>query len=138
MGAVAEMLRRRERREPRTRLSWWGVLWAVPIGVVFFAGDRIIPRTGLRWLDAIVWAGYGLLWMATVLLAERTVRRTAGGPAWGVTRPLGWAAFFTILFLVAQVVPAGQIWAGVPAASASLVFWVGHFVAARKATPARH
>src|SRR5512139_1438531 len=129
------MLRRRERGEPRTRVSWLGLLWVFPIGGVFFAGDRFIPETRSRWLDALLWAGYGFLWGAIGLGAERRVRSIRHlAPAAGLfPRPIGWVVMFTILFVGSQFVPKGSdLWSGVPGAVAYLVFAVDHFLRARE------
>ncbi len=80
VGAVAEMLRRRERqqrREERGRLSWCEALLALPVVAAFVAGALVIPRTESGWLDAALWIGYGALLMALLFLAFRMARRPA-------------------------------------------------------------
>ncbi len=108
VGAVAEMLRKRERREPRMRLSWWGLLWALPVYCVFRVGDGIVPETGSRWLNALAWAGYGLVCAVFFVRAERALQPTGrldAGRSWSLARPLGWVTWFTVFVVVHQMTP---------------------------------
>lgn len=135
MGAVAEMLAKRDRRDARKRVSLWGLLWGIPVGGVFLAGTHVIPETGSRRLDALLWAGYALVWIAIAFLGENAVRRTWRlAPAKRLLlRPLGWAVFCTIMFVGYQLVPGGStLYRGVPGAGAFFVVTMADQILARR------
>jgi len=143
VGAVAEMLRKRERRDARKRGSWWDLLW-IPVCPAFvYAGAFAIPETESRWLSALLWAGYGLLVMGAVFVAEKVVRRIrrrpALVPAWRVGYPLRVVVFMTVFCVVGHLIPRGStperglLWAGTTGAITGLVLTLIDRVVARRA-----
>ncbi|HEX5135911.1 MAG TPA: hypothetical protein VFY93_02985 [Planctomycetota bacterium] len=112
MGAVDEMLRRRERREPRQRNSWrdllWGWLWVLAIVPAFvYGGHAVLPEVGSRWLAALLWAGYGALFSAaTFALVAATSRFRRPRSAWGFGQPFRISAFVSIFYGIWVLVPS--------------------------------
>lgn len=78
VGAVDEMLRKRERREPRVsgRKALWNMLCAAAIALAFMCGGLlVIPEVGSRPRTALLWAGYGALFSAAVFALDRVTSR---------------------------------------------------------------
>lgn len=106
------MLRRRERwqrREERRRLSWWDALLIAPVLTVFVAGAYLIPRTGSRWIHALLYLGLGVLIMALVLVATRIVARVRGRESPRSSFPLEYAFLLTGFFVVDALFPK-RLW----------------------------
>lgn len=130
MGAVDEMLRRRERREPGRRVSGrkalWNALLAGATAMAFMCGGLlVIPEVGSRWLAALLWAGYGALFSAAtfaLVVAMAPLRRSRS--VWPAIRI---ATFVTIYGTTMPLVPAS--WGSPPGlvrmmASAMIAAWV--------------
>jgi hypothetical protein len=107
VGVAAET--RAQARRPR--FWWWGLLWESAVGACFHAADGAFPRTASRWLDALVWLGFGVLCGATMVYAERMLRRVGLLPAqrglWGLMRPTGSVTLFTVAVIVDRLIPVG-------------------------------
>src|SRR5262245_58072193 len=99
MGAVAEMLRRRERQETGPRFSWWEIIAILPVGAAFLAAGYLIPWAGSRWLDGLLWVGVGALVTALVLLARRRFPRAA------LDLSARYSVFMTIVFACGTLLP---------------------------------
>jgi hypothetical protein len=123
VGAVAEMLRRREQQKPPKRGSWWLLLWIATIIPAFVCGGYFfIHDVGSRWLRAILWAGYGALFLAAAFALDRVVWRLRGRrdrvPAWGMGRPLRIVAFCAFFCTALALVPQ-ELWGFVASAVAA-------------------
>jgi hypothetical protein len=80
VGAVDEMLRKGEWREPEGRVSGrealWNILCGCAIALAFVCGGLlVIPEAGSRSHTALLWAGYGALFSAVVFALDRATSR---------------------------------------------------------------
>jgi hypothetical protein len=102
MGAVAEMRRKWERDDARRRSLWRELLWAVPVLAAFLIGVIFVPRTGSAWLDALLWAVYGALLMALLLLGFRLCGAAPPG------FPVRLVFLLTVVISVQRLFPGGS------------------------------
>ncbi len=109
MGAVAEMLRKRERRDASKRASLWDLLWVPPTAFAAGAGVLLLPQTGSRWLDALLWAGYGAMLTAMLLLASRIVHHVRPRASLSIKTPLELIFFMTVVFGLQRLFPE-RLW----------------------------
>ncbi|MCK6459149.1 MAG: hypothetical protein L6Q95_04560 [Planctomycetes bacterium] len=142
MGAVAEVLSRRERQKPPKRGSWWVLLWIATIVPAFvYGGYILIASAGFRWLRAILWAGYGALFLAAAFALDRVVWRLRGRPdrvpAWGTGRPLRIVAFCALYCTGLALVAAREVWGFVLSAvvAESVLTLIDRLASRRAAAP---
>lgn len=106
VGTVAEMLRKRGRRDGQgsnpLRSALLGVSLCIPIALPVF----VIPRTGRPVFDGVVLAAYGCFVVALLILADRVLHRgVPRGPketAHVRSRVLIMAIWFTCMFTFMQ------------------------------------
>jgi hypothetical protein len=109
MGAVAEMLRKRERRDPRTRISWWVLVSWLLVALAFVGGALTIPWTASRWLNALLWVALGALIMVLVVLTTRIAGRVLHRPAPSARMTLAYAFLMTTFYGVRAATPE-RVW----------------------------
>lgn len=109
MGTVAEMLRKRERRDTRKRLSWLGLLWFPPVAVAFITGARLLPVAESPWLAALLRAGLGSLIVLVVAATARLARLVLGKPTLSAALGIKYAFLMNLFFSVQALFPA-RLW----------------------------
>lgn len=53
---------------------WLLPLWVLAMMVMFVGGELLLPKTGSRWLDALIWAGYASILIIGPWLISRRDR----------------------------------------------------------------
>jgi len=96
VGTVAEMLRKRDRRDTRKRFSWSELLWLLLVVTAFLAGAELLPAARSPWLAALLRVGLGSLIALLLAAAARLAPRTLEKPAVVINYALMMTVFVSV------------------------------------------